>query len=91
MINRIRCLRTFIRDTSNDLPPADTVRWSPRRKTRIVEAVRPGRLDLDTALQLYKVTLEEFLLWQRSIDKHGEKGNSVRNIKEDRNGLRSSD
>ena len=89
MINRIRCLRTFIRDTSNDLPPADTVRWSPRRKTRIVEAVRSGRLDLDTALRLYKVTLEEFLLWQRSIDKHG--AHNERNIREERNGLRSSD
>jgi len=89
MLNRIRCLREFIRDTSSDLPPSDTIRWSPRRKARIVEAVRSGRIDLDEALTLYKISLDEFLLWQRSIDKHG--AHNERSIKEDRNGLRQLD
>lgn len=85
LTHRVRCLRTFLRDTSKDLPPSDTIRWSPRRKARIVEAVRSGRVSLDDALALYKISIDEFLLWQRSIDKHGDfRGLRVRNIEMDR-------
>lgn len=57
--------------TMADLPPPDTGRWVIRRKAEVVAAVRGGLISLDDALDRYRLTAEEFLAWQRSIDKHG--------------------
>jgi hypothetical protein len=57
--------------TLNDLPPADTQRWVIRRKAEVVAAVRGGLLTLDEACDRYRLTNEEFLSWQQSIDAHG--------------------
>lgn len=54
-----------------DLPPPTTKRWVARRKAEVVAAVVGGILSLDEACNRYSLTLEEFLSWQRSIDKHG--------------------
>lgn len=54
-----------------DLPPPDTRRWVPRRKAQVVAAVRGGALSLDEACERYALTVEEFLSWQRAIDKYG--------------------
>jgi hypothetical protein len=54
-----------------DLPPPTTKRWVARRKAEVVAAVVGGILSLDEACSRYSLTLEEFLSWQRSIDKHG--------------------
>jgi hypothetical protein len=54
-----------------DLPPPDTKRWVPRRKAQVVAAVRAGALSLDEACERYALTVEEFLSWQRAIDKYG--------------------
>jgi hypothetical protein len=53
------------------LPPPDTKRWVIRRKAEVVAAVRGGLLSLEDALERYRLTSEEFLAWQRSIDRHG--------------------
>jgi len=60
--------------TLRDLPPADTGRWVIRRKAEVVAAVRGGLLSLEAALERYQLTSEEFLAWQRSIDRHGMAG-----------------
>jgi hypothetical protein len=57
--------------TIADLPPEDTKRWVIRRKAEVVAAVRGGLLSLDEACKRYTLTVEEFLSWQQSIDKHG--------------------
>jgi len=57
--------------TIADLPPADTKRWVIRRKAEVVAAVRGGLLSLDDACKRYTLTVEEFLSWQRSIERHG--------------------
>lgn len=54
-----------------DLPPPDTKRWVPRRKAQVVAAVRSGALSLDEACGRYALTVEEFLSWQRAIDRFG--------------------
>jgi len=54
-----------------DLPPADTRRWSPRRKAAVVSAVRDGRISLEEACRRYKLSPEEFGAWQRAIETHG--------------------
>jgi transposase-like protein len=54
-----------------DLPPSDTVRWSPRRKASVVSCVRSGAISLEEACQRYRLSAEEFLAWQKAIEAHG--------------------
>jgi len=54
-----------------DLPEPRTKRWVPRRKAQVVAAVQGGVLTLDEACHRYALTVEEFLSWQRAIDKFG--------------------
>ncbi|MEI7932387.1 MAG: DUF1153 domain-containing protein [Alphaproteobacteria bacterium] len=60
--------------TVGDLPPPGTERWVIRRKAEVVAAVRGGLLSLDDACERYRLTNEEFLAWQKSIDRHGMQG-----------------
>ena len=57
--------------TMADLPAPGTKRWVIRRKAEVVAAVRGGLLSLDEACRRYTLTVEEFLAWQRAIDRHG--------------------
>ena len=57
--------------TIADLPPPQTRRWVIRRKAEVVAAVRGGLLSLEEACGRYTLTVEEFLGWQISIDRHG--------------------
>ncbi|PKQ08839.1 MAG: DUF1153 domain-containing protein [Alphaproteobacteria bacterium HGW-Alphaproteobacteria-12] len=57
--------------TVADLPPPNTKRWVIRRKAEVVAAVRGGLISLDDACRRYTLTVEEFLSWQRSIERHG--------------------
>jgi len=54
-----------------DLPAADTKRWVPRRKAEVVAAVRGGLLSLEDACERYALTVEEFLSWQRNVERYG--------------------
>ncbi|MDZ5697925.1 MULTISPECIES: DUF1153 domain-containing protein [Phyllobacteriaceae] len=60
--------------TIADLPPTNTRRWVIRRKAEVVAAVRGGLLSLEEACQRYRLTVEEFLSWQASIDEYGLQG-----------------
>jgi len=66
--------RTQPRLTIADLPPPNTQRWVIRRKAEVVAAVRNGLLSLEEACLRYKLSLEEFLSWQRLIESHGVPG-----------------
>ena len=57
--------------TVADLPPPGNHRWVIRRKAEVVAAVRGGLLSLEEACDRYVLTVEEYLSWQRSIDRHG--------------------
>ena len=57
--------------TLADLPPRDTKRWVTRRKAQLVAAVRGGLLSLEEACERYALTIEEFLSWQTTLDRHG--------------------
>jgi hypothetical protein len=57
--------------TLADLPAPGTTRWVIRRKAEIVAAVRGGLLSFEEACERYALTADEFLAWQRSIDRHG--------------------
>jgi len=54
-----------------DLPSPDTKRWVVRRKAVVVQAVRSGSISLQEACRRYNLSVEEFLAWQRAIERHG--------------------
>ena len=57
--------------TMASLPPPDTERWVVRRKAEVVAAIRGGLLSIDEACDRYKLSTEELLTWQDSLDRHG--------------------
>jgi len=57
--------------TDADLPPPNTKRWVIRRKAEVVAGVRNGVISLEEACRRYKLSIEEFLSWQRLIESHG--------------------
>jgi hypothetical protein len=71
--------------TIADLPPPGTKRWVIRRKAEVVAAVRGGLLSLEEACTRYTLTVEEFLAWQRAIDKYGLAGLRTTRVQQYRN------
>ena len=55
----------------DDLPPTGTKRWVIRRKAEVVAGVRAGLITLEEACRRYALSVEEFLSWQRLIERHG--------------------
>jgi hypothetical protein len=66
----------------DDLPPPDTKRWVIRRKAEVVAGVRSGLISLEDACRRYKLSIEEFLSWQRMIDSHGMRGLRVTRLQD---------
>jgi hypothetical protein len=56
------------------LPPPGTKRWVARRKAVVVLAVRTGLISLQEVCQQYNLSSEEFLAWERAIDRYGVPG-----------------
>jgi hypothetical protein len=68
--------------TIADLPTPDITRWVVRRKAQVVAAVRGGLLSLEEVCDRYRLTVEEFLSWQQSIDRDGLAGLRVTRIQQ---------
>ena len=75
--------------TLADLPASNTRRWVIKRKAQVVAAVRGGLLSLDDACSRYRLTMDEYLNWQQSIDSHGLAGLRTTKIQNYRAGLRT--
>lgn len=60
--------------TREDLPPPDTRRWVTRRKAEVVAGVRQGLISLAEACERYDLTVDEFLSWQKRLERHGMDG-----------------
>jgi hypothetical protein len=58
----------------SDLPPANTTRWVRRRKAEVVAGVRGGLLSAEEACTRYRLTVEEFLAWDRAFERFGTPG-----------------
>lgn len=69
-----------------DLPPPNTTRWITRRKAEVVAGVRSGLISLEEACRRYSLSVEEFLSWQTTLDRHGLPGLRVTRLQD----LRSS-
>ena len=55
----------------DELPPADTKRWTARRKAAVVAAVLGGVITIEEVCRRYDLTVEEFLSWQNAMERHG--------------------
>jgi hypothetical protein len=53
-----------------ELPRAGQ-RWTVQRKAAVVEAVRGGWMPIDEACTLYSISIDEFLAWERDLDRNG--------------------
>jgi hypothetical protein len=68
--------------TIADLPAPGMKRWVIRRKAQVVAAVCGGLLSIEEACSRYRLTVDEFLSWQSSIDQHGLAGLRTTRIQE---------
>ena len=60
--------------TLETLPPPSTTRWIAHRKAELVSAVDGGLLSVEEVCERYGIELEEFVSWQRGIDRLGMRG-----------------
>ncbi|MFN3582944.1 DUF1153 domain-containing protein [Phenylobacterium sp.] len=72
--------------TLADLPPPDTVRWTPRRKAEVVAAVEGALISEAEALDRYALTAEEFASWRGAVQHHGMAGLRATRIQDYREG-----
>jgi uncharacterized protein DUF1153 len=63
-------------DPLNAVPklPRPSQRWTPRRKEIVVEAVRGGWVPINEICDLYRISVDEFLAWERDLDRYGVPG-----------------
>jgi hypothetical protein len=54
--------------------PAPGQRWTARRKATVVAAVRGGRVSVEEICELYNLSIDEFLAWERDIERYGVPG-----------------
>src|ERR1051326_5267451 len=54
--------------------PSPRQRWTARRKAAVVEGVRGGWMPVEEACRLYNISVDEFLNWERDIDRNGVPG-----------------
>ncbi len=57
--------------TVDTLPPADTVRWVPRRKAQLLCAIREGLISRQDVYDRYGVSDAELFSWEKLLDDHG--------------------
>ena len=51
--------------------PALNERWTIRRKATLVFAVRSGRISIEEASRVYKLSVDELLTWERNLERYG--------------------
>ena len=54
--------------------PSPGQRWTVRRKAALVEVGRGGWLAIDEACQRYNLSVDEFVAWERDLDRYGVHG-----------------
>lgn len=54
--------------------PGPTQRWTVARKATVIQAVRGGWVPIEEICKLYNISVDEFLAWERDIDRYGAPG-----------------
>ena len=66
-------VRPNVLDLVPDLPRPQE-RWTVRRKATVILAVRGGRVPIEEVCDIYEISADEFLAWERDVDRHGVHG-----------------
>ena len=63
-------------DLLNQLPqlPSPGQRWTARCKAAVIEAVRGGWVPIEEVCTLYNISPDEFVAWERDVDRYGAPG-----------------
>jgi hypothetical protein len=51
--------------------PRPAQRWTVRRKAAVVQAVRGSWIPIEEICELYSISVDEFLAWERDLDRYG--------------------
>ena len=54
--------------------PKHNQRWTTTRKATLVQAVRGGWVPIEEVCALYNISVDEFIAWERHIDRYGTPG-----------------
>jgi uncharacterized protein DUF1153 len=54
--------------------PSPRQRWTARRKAIVIKAVRGGWVPIEDVCEVYNISVDEFLAWERDIDRYGVHG-----------------
>jgi len=54
--------------------PRPNQRWTVRRKATVVRAVRGGWVPIEEVCELYNISVDEFVAWERDFDRYGAPG-----------------
>ena len=54
--------------------PQPGQRWTVHRKAAVIEAVRGGWVPIEEVCRLYSISVDEFLAWERDLDRYGVAG-----------------
>ena len=54
--------------------PTLTERWTVQRKVAVIEAVRGGWVTIDELCRLCSLSVEEFMAWERDLERYGMHG-----------------
>jgi len=57
--------------TADTLPPADIVRWVPKRKAQVICAIRGGLITREEACDRYGISSAELFSWEHLLEEHG--------------------
>jgi transposase-like protein len=63
------------------LPPPETKRWTARRKASVVAAVLSGMITIEEVCRRYGLSVDEFLSWHNSMQRHGLQGLQITNYR----------
>ena len=54
--------------------PTPSERWTVRRKAEVIAAVRGGWVAIEEACRLYQLSVDEFVAWERDLQRYGVPG-----------------
>jgi Protein of unknown function (DUF1153) len=54
--------------------PRPRQRWTVARKAMVIRAVRGGWVPIEEVCELYSISADEFIAWERDVDRYGVPG-----------------
>ena len=51
--------------------PRPRQRWTVRRKATVIQAVRGGWVPIEEVCEMYSISADEFIAWERDVDRYG--------------------